>query len=145
MIPGELAQIFVVGLRLFQLSRGPFERREGFGEKLGTVQVEDVVKPGQNLVSASNQRLEIVVDLALDVRDAPLCLQVLPALAVAPLGAPPVFVQGLQLGGYLRKTGGLGLEAIRFFFGSGEVGEVFLGLRAAVFGAASVRLGLAQV
>ena len=144
-IPGKPAQIFVGGLRLFQLSRGLIERREGFGEKPGTVQVEEVVEPGQNLVPASVQRLEIVVDLALDVRDAPLCLQVLPAFAVAPLGAPPVFVQSLQLGGDLREPGGLGLQAIGFFLGGGEVGKVFLGLGAAVLRPASVCLGLAQV
>jgi len=70
---------------------------------------------------------------------------VLLAFPVASLGESPVFVQFFQLGDDLGQPVGLGLQAIQFFFGGGEVSEVFLGVGATVLCAAQVGLGLAQV
>src|SRR5215217_3596665 len=127
-------------LRPLQLSRCPIQYREGLGEQPGTVKIEEIVEAGQDLVPVQRVR-----DLAFYVRDAPLCLQVLLAITVALLGASPILLQPLQLGGDLWKPDGLGLQATQLLLGGGEVGEIFLSLFAAVFGAALVRLGLAQV
>src|SRR5215218_9066922 len=133
----------MAGLRPLQLSRCPIQYREGLGEQPGTVKIEEIVEAGQDLVPV--QLLQSVRDLAFYVRDAPLCLQVLLAITVALLGASPILLQPLQLGGDLWKPDGLGLQATQLLLGGGEVGEIFLSLFAAVFGAALVRLGLAQV
>ncbi len=145
MLPGEFPQRLVVGLRRLQLSCGPLEDREGLGEQLLTFEVEEVVEARQDLVLFSVQHLQGVGDLALDVRDAPLSLQILPAVPVALLGEAPVLLEALQLGRDLGQPRGLRLEAVQLLFGGGEVGEVLLCLSAAVFGPAPLGLGLAQV
>ena len=66
-----------------------------------------------------------------------------PRCAAVPAGAPCVRGRAARSAAGLRpavsssaatsgQPGGLGLQAIQFFLGGGEVGEVFLGLRAAV-------------
>src|SRR5215204_2655217 len=133
----------MVVLRLLQLYCGPTQYHEGLREQSGTVHIEERVEAGQDLVPA--QLLQIVGDLALYVRDAPLCPQIFRAVAVALLGAPPIFLQPLQLGGDLEKPCCLGLYAAKFLLRCRKIGEVFLRLLAPVLGAAPVSLGLAQV
>src|SRR5215211_276010 len=135
----------MTGLSPLQLLCGPAQYHESLGEQPGTFQIEEIVEAGQDLVPVPVQRFQIVRDLALYVRDAPLCLHVLLAIAVALLGAPPVLFQPFQLGGDQGKPGGLGLQATQFLLRGGEVGETFLRLQPAVFGAAPVRFGLTEV
>ena len=135
----------MAGLRLLQLPGGPTQHVEGLGEQTGALQVEEGVESGQDLAVVSVQRLQPVVDLALDVRDAPLRLHVFPALPVAALGELPLLVQFLQPGGDLGKPGRLGLESVQLFFRGGELREVLLGLVAAVLRPTQVGFGPAQV
>jgi hypothetical protein len=53
------------------------------------------VEAGQDLVSVPVQLFQVIRDLAFYIRDAPLCLQVLLAITVALLGAPPVLLQSI--------------------------------------------------
>ena len=104
----QLSKLLVAGLRLLQLDSGTSQHVQGLGEQLGAVQVEEGVETGQGFVSI--QLFQAVGYLAFDVRDAALRLQVITALALALLGSTPVLVQLLQLGRYLRKPRGLGLQ-----------------------------------
>src|SRR5215213_1075976 len=87
-----------------QLSCGPSQYHEALGQQFGTVQIEERVEAGQAFVHVPVQLLQIVGDLALYVRDAPLRLHVLLASTVVARSADGLLLAALTLPLFLAAS-----------------------------------------